>query len=673
MMVSGRHAENRLPSSSTAMMDTVQEETREGASSTTPASSSAFSETASRLCFDDRNENGVEEGNNDNGNDKIDRRATIDGTAQRNHSNSSTRRRSSPFFRNASPSRSMTQRKSRMSSPFRRRQQQPSSTTTRHHHSMSGMEIATGGRGCIGNGATHVSMEEYVRKSSRVQSFIGSAWQQAKNATNQRHSQEPSSSKKQTPKKRRRDRASSTGSGGDDDMSIASTNTESRQGGGGGSETVVDDGSSQKLLEEQTTEIWRLKQELEEMQRQHQTLQTKHDSLKQELTSSQEETARAKVAERMARDGVNQARDDAEAAETSCLNMAQQLQDLQTVVTETKKASQLLQQEHEHVERQVAQAEITLVHKGEELVRLRESLKERKAQQELFDAMKQRWHHQQETLQRQLSEQTKLVEQLERSNHDTHRLASARLERLQSLQEDWNTLQAQLEEETQSKLETQQAMMKLSDSVATLQKANDELHKKLTTQQEEHHESNMEQQDALNQSAEEALQLRIEMERLQEQVQKLEVTGRQNDKNKTPNSILPPLVPKKAVDVPSNVEKENGNENQENVLASNGGKKNSKCCSCCNRDAFGLMKRCQCGDPSCQKRAHLSCAQKIKSSFSVSYPGTPAPQLPLVLCGSQIPGVGTGRPSSSSSSSSNKQPLGAANSVNTARIRASLV
>ncbi len=59
-----------------------------------------------------------------------------------------------------------------------------------------------------------------------------------------------------------------------------------------------------------------------------------------------------------------------------------------------------------------------------------------------------------------------------------------------------------------------------------------------------------------------------------------------------------------------------------------------KCCIC-SKAAYGIMKSCQCGNSACNIRAHASCiAAGNKSSLpcSVSHPGTPAPQLPLVLC-----------------------------------------
>jgi len=58
-------------------------------------------------------------------------------------------------------------------------------------------------------------------------------------------------------------------------------------------------------------------------------------------------------------------------------------------------------------------------------------------------------------------------------------------------------------------------------------------------------------------------------------------------------------------------------------------------CSICFKNADGWMKRCQCGRISCDKIAHASCIYGKNPSPSISYPGTPPPMLPPILCSSE--------------------------------------
>ena len=88
---------------------------------------------------------------------------------------------------------------------------------------------------------------------------------------------------------------------------------------------------------------------------------------------------------------------------------------------------------------------------------------------------------------------------------------------------------------------------------------------------------------------------------------------------------------------PSNsCEKENKANHDSRLLQQNLTSKNQrqKCCLCF-KDTAGVMKSCQCGKNSCDKRAHATCLAKYKVgniSSCVSHPGTPLPPMPLILC-----------------------------------------
>jgi len=56
-------------------------------------------------------------------------------------------------------------------------------------------------------------------------------------------------------------------------------------------------------------------------------------------------------------------------------------------------------------------------------------------------------------------------------------------------------------------------------------------------------------------------------------------------------------------------------------------------CSICYKDADGWMRSCQCGNKSCDKIAHAACIYGRNPTPSISYPGTPPPIMPPVLCG----------------------------------------
>ena len=107
---------------------------------------------------------------------------------------------------------------------------------------------------------------------------------------------------------------------------------------------------------------------------------------------------------------------------------------------------------------------------------------------------------------------------------------------------------------------------------------------------------------------------------------------------------IPPLIsntrtPRSSTKIPPF--SSSGKENMENNRTRSMGSKklqiksyeSSKCCLCL-KGASGLMKACQCGKLSCDRRAHSICikGRKKSSPSSVSHPGTPTLLLPNILC-----------------------------------------
>lgn len=59
-------------------------------------------------------------------------------------------------------------------------------------------------------------------------------------------------------------------------------------------------------------------------------------------------------------------------------------------------------------------------------------------------------------------------------------------------------------------------------------------------------------------------------------------------------------------------------------------------CSRCHKAAHGVMVPCECGNSDCRLSCHTACAAQIRPAPSLSFPGTPAPRLPLILCSNGV-------------------------------------
>lgn len=111
--------------------------------------------------------------------------------------------------------------------------------------------------------------------------------------------------------------------------------------------------------------------------------------------------------------------------------------------------------------------------------------------------------------------------------------------------------------------------------------------------------------------------------------------------NEKENLCIPPLrsvTPRTSHGIPGKelVVKASSNRNKYKQSVGGGNSSGSRLssikCTICFKNAYGIMKSCQCGKADCKKRAHASCIAGSKALPSVSHPGTPAPRLPCILC-----------------------------------------
>jgi len=152
-------------------------------------------------------------------------------------------------------------------------------------------------------------------------------------------------------------------------------------------------------------------------------------------------------------------------------------------------------------------------------------------------------------------------------------------------------------------------------------------------------------------------QWKMEWEEQEEGIEVAEVMGRQMNELTTPNTASLSQIISLGAEVVENTSKPalkgvlqetpDSSSRQLSFTSDNSlfpaGKENDPTmkvqqseCSLCFRPPRpnGFTKSCQCGRDDCNKWAHASCILNRKSvSSCVSHPGTPAPQLPIILCG----------------------------------------
>jgi chromosome segregation ATPase len=421
-------------------------------------------------------------------------------------------------------------------------------------------------------------------------------------------------------------------------------------------------------------------QKLKEAEAHAAALQASTESLREEASSSQNRLERTVAALRIAGSNAAKARADADTAEATASSLSQSLQSLESVVTETKRACLVLQQEQTAVSSSATTIQATLLHKEADLARARKEVTVMRGQLRTLEASAARWQQDRKTLVQTSQHQQQELKRLEHAQTERDAMERARKERSDKVEHEWRQAQSMLVEATGGQAQAEQTQALLKETILELQCANKNLHENSWQQQESSRKEKDRLHDALTKAEKEAQQLRIQEEASGEDMQrlrldkmaaekqvsqlKIRVTGLErrlkdvaatsgglvspdalnNNTNDaisgiyvglgTPNDTsssagsssiggfsLPPLSGSSRLSLGGG-----GQENSKNVTAP------AKSCSVCFKAAFGLMKSCQCGQSGCDKRAHITCASRINPGPSVSHPGTPAPRLPLVLC-----------------------------------------
>lgn len=426
-------------------------------------------------------------------------------------------------------------------------------------------------------------------------------------------------------------------------------------------------------------------QKLKEAEAHAAALQASTESLREEASSSQNRLERTVAALRIAGSNAAKARADADTAEATASSLSQSLQSLSSVVSETKRACQVLQQEQTAVSSSATTIQAKLLHKEADLARAHKEISAVRGQLHTLQQGAARWKQDRKTLVQTSHDQEQELTRLSHAVKERDAFQRARKERADKIEHEWRQAQSMLVDATGGQAAAEQTQALLKETILELQCANKNLHDNLWQQQESSRKEKDRLHDALTKAEKEAQQLRIQEEASGEDMQRLRldkmaaekqvsqlksrVAGLErrvkdaasggvvspdaldNNTNDaisgicvglgTPNDTsvgsggsssssssinglgfsLPPLSGSSRLSLGGG-----GQENSNNVVVP------AKSCSICFKAAFGLMKSCQCGKSGCDQRAHITCASRINPGPSVSHPGTPAPRLPLVLC-----------------------------------------
>ena len=312
------------------------------------------------------------------------------------------------------------------------------------------------------------------------------------------------------------------------------------------------------------------------------------------------------------------ARTDADQAEASSESLSTQLEALQTVVQETKQASLVLYEEQQEIAEQARAAQAKLLQAETDLARSVKETKQLREQTKEWQDKTKELQGETTALKQQLAEQQEETRKLTKALEEREALENARKERSLQIEKELRDAQALLVDASSVAAE-EETLELLRESILELQSANQKLHEKLQEQQETAQEEKERLQESLLEAEKEAQVLRIEASLNSEK------RAAERDANGNSNT-------NQAVSPDAETETSFTISRPTTMNSPDSAAPQASTCSICFKEAFNMMRKCQCGSNDCNLRAHATCAARKNPGHSVSHPGTPGAKLPLILC-----------------------------------------
>lgn len=398
-------------------------------------------------------------------------------------------------------------------------------------------------------------------------------------------------------------------------------------------------------------------------------MMTANTSLREAASASNERMERTIEALRIAGTNAANARADADAAEACAASMASQLQALRDVVDETKRASQVLYKEHEQVSAAARSIETKLLAKETELARSKKEQRQWMEEREEMKDKAARLQGERKSLEKEINMLEEELNKMKYQVDEYEAMEHARKDRSKMVEKELRDARNMLIEATATTAEAESTSSVLKETIQAFETENKTLHETIEKIQGKAREDHARLNEALMKVEKEAQSLRVKAATHEEDIQRIRMDRSASEKQVTQLKTKVATLERRLKEATSFVPLSPGNESQpqgesrrgvsfsippltylsvetpakskENVAKENKTNRvtpsaplKSTTCSICSQLASGFMKSCQCGKPMCDKRAHATCLANSKLALpSVSHPGTPAPRVPVLLCG----------------------------------------
>mmetsp|Transcript_21921 Transcript_21921/g.32378 ORF Transcript_21921/g.32378 Transcript_21921/m.32378 type:complete len:368 (+) Transcript_21921:634-1737(+) len=351
-----------------------------------------------------------------------------------------------------------------------------------------------------------------------------------------------------------------------------------------------------------------------------------NNSLRQSSSTSNDRMERTLEALRIAGANAANARSDADAAEQYASSLAAQLESMLSILEQTKRASQTLQDEHVQVAAATKAVETKLLQRETEHLRIEKENKILLESREKLSSKIQELRDEKERLELHIDSEVKKSKKLSREIEERTVLDEVRKNRSSAVEKELQDVRAVLTQASETTAENELTTAALNDDLRTLRDENRSLHKQMQDMQEKFRYEQDRLEKSLDKAENSAQALRIKVSSHDDQIQRVLSEKANNEKqiHKLNNRILgyerrlkdnmDIMTPSASTEKSDNLLDTVKRRKLFNIppLTPNSNEKYTpvqNVSSCCiyRQPPSGMMKLCQCGQVNCHKRVHATC------------------------------------------------------------------
>lgn len=364
---------------------------------------------------------------------------------------------------------------------------------------------------------------------------------------------------------------------------------------------------------------------MKEAEAETEALRVANESLREASSAANNRMERTLEALKIAGQNAANARADANAAESFAASLAHQVESLRSTVEETKRSTQQVYQEHEQIASAARSVESNLISREMEFSR-----KQKEQEQTLleYERMKRKCEElatAQKMMKYELEQKSNHTLRLQQEVDEKNAMENARKNRVAMVEKELREARSLLVETSSTQSETEATAVVLRDTINELKAENKTLHDKMADEQAKFRSDKDAQLLRLTNAEKDSQNLRVQASAHDDKIKRIQAEKTSAEKQinslKTRISNLerrlfskdlmhspdsskePPETP----DVASPASRDFVIPSLTPASKTSSGDVSKSTCTICSKSSKGVMKSCQCGRDTCNKRAHATC------------------------------------------------------------------